>query len=86
MLKIIRFTASWCQPCKALAPILDQLQLENSNILFETIDVDQNKEITSNYKVTSVPTIVFVKNGTEVTRFTGVKPKTAIQSLINPLK
>jgi len=86
MLKIIRFTSSWCQPCKALAPILDQLQLENPNISFETIDVDQNKEITSNYRVTSVPTIVFVKNGIEATRFTGVKSKTVIQSLINQLK
>jgi len=86
MIKILRFTSNWCQPCKALAPIMNDIQNEQQGIMFETIDVDQNKDAVSLYKVSSVPTVVITKNGTEVTRFTGIKPKAAIHNLINQYK
>jgi len=86
MIKITRFTAEWCQPCKALAPIMNDIQNEQQGVMFETIDVDQNKDAVSLYKVSSVPTVVITKNGTEVTRFTGIKPKAAIHNLINQYK
>jgi thioredoxin 1 len=86
MIKIIRFTGEWCQPCKALAPIMNDIQNEQQGVMFETIDVDQNKDAVSLYKVSSVPTVVITKNGTEVTRFTGIKPKAAIHNLINQYK
>lgn len=86
MIKIIRFTASWCGPCKMLAPIFGEVQNEVSDVMFETIDVDINKDKSSQYLVSSVPTVIIEKDGQIVNRFSGVKPKTAIISLINQYK
>lgn len=86
MIKIIRFTASWCGPCKMLAPIFGELQNEVSGVSFETVDVDINKSKASQYLVSSVPTVIIEKNGQVVNRFSGVKPKNAIISLINQYK
>jgi thioredoxin 1 len=86
MIKIIRFTASWCGPCKMLAPIFGEVQNEVSDVMFETIDVDINKDKSSQYLVSSVPTVIIEKDGQIVNRFSGVKPKNAIISLINQYK
>lgn len=75
MVKVKRFTATWCGPCKALAPIFAELESEMSGVSFETIDVDQNREETQNYMVTSVPTVVIEKDGETVQRYTGVQSK-----------
>ena len=86
MIKVIRFTAFWCQPCKMLAPIFGEVQNEVSGVSFETIDVDTNKDITSKYSVSSVPTVIIEKNGELVNRFSGVKSKLEIINLINQYK
>ena len=86
MIKIIRFTASWCGPCKMLSPIFGEVQNEVSDVMFETIDVDINKDKATQYLVYSVPTVIIEKDGQIVNRFSGVKPKTAIISLINQYK
>lgn len=77
MIKVIRFTASWCGPCKSLAPIFNELQSENTipNVTFTTIDVDQNKELTSAYHIRSVPAVVIENNGVVVQHLTGVQRK-----------
>jgi len=86
MIKIIRFTSTWCQPCKILAPIFGELQNEVSDVMFETIDVDYNKDKASQYSVSGIPTVIIEKDGQIVNRFSGVKPKMAIISLINQYK
>jgi len=86
MIKIIRFTSTWCQPCKILAPIFGELQNEVSDVMFETIDVDYNKDKASQYSVSGIPTVIIEKDGQIVNRFSGVKPKNAIISLINQYK
>jgi thioredoxin 1 len=86
MIKVIRFTSTWCQPCKILAPIFGELQNEVSDVMFETIDVDTNRDKASQYLVSSVPTVIIEKDGQIVNRFSGVKPKMAIISLINQYK
>jgi thioredoxin 1 len=85
MVKVKRFTATWCGPCKQLAPLFEQLQSQYTNVSFETIDVDNNKEETMNYMVTSVPTVVIENNGQLVQRYTGVQPKTTYTNIINSL-
>ncbi len=86
MVKVKRFTATWCGPCKTLAPVFAELESEIPGVSFETIDVDQNKEEVMNYMVTSVPTVVIEKDGETIQRYTGVQPKsvyvTRIKSLI----
>lgn len=86
MIKIIRFTASWCGPCKMLAPIFGEVQNKVSDVMFETIDVDTNRDKATQYSVSSVPTVIIEKDGQIVNRFSGVKPKSAIISLINQYK
>jgi thioredoxin 1 len=86
MIKIIRFTASWCQPCKILAPIFGEVQNEVSGVSFETVYVDVNKDRALQYSVSNVPTVVIEKDGQVVNRFSGVKPKNDIISLINQYK
>lgn len=85
MVKVKRFTATWCQPCKILAPLFEQLKTEYNNVSFETIDVDTNKEQTVNYGITSVPTVVIEKDGEIIQRFVGVKPKSDYTKIINSL-
>jgi thioredoxin 1 len=82
MITLKRYTATWCGPCKALAPIMEELQSETNNVNFVTIDVDQNKEAATQDNVSSVPTIIVMKNGQEMHRFTGVKPKSVILAII----
>jgi len=82
MLVVKRFTANWCQPCKALAPIFNELQSEMHEVQFQTIDVDQNKPLALENNVTSIPTVIIEKNGGQVYRFTGVLSKSVIAGII----
>ncbi|XP_076268842.1 UBX domain-containing protein 4-like isoform X3 [Rhynchophorus ferrugineus] len=70
-LVVIDFFATWCGPCKMIAPELDRMAKEFSNVLFLKVDVDQNGDISREYSVSAMPTFVFVKNRREVTRFQG---------------
>ena len=82
MMTVKRYTASWCGPCKQLAPIFEELQNELTNVSFETIDVDANKEAAIEKGISSVPTVILEKNGTQVYRFSGVLPKSVIAGII----
>ena len=82
MLTVKRYTASWCGPCKQLAPIFSELQSEISEASFQTIDVDQNRDAAVEANVSSVPTVIFEKDGQPVYRFSGVLPKSVIAGLI----
>jgi thioredoxin 1 len=86
MLVIKRYTAGWCQPCKQLAPVFEELQKEMTNetdrIMFQTIDVDQNRDAAVEANVSSVPTVILEKDGVSVYRFSGALPKTVIAGTI----
>ena len=72
---LVDFTASWCGPCKVMAPIIDQLAGEFANSLtVAKLDVDAEPEIASRYQVMSVPTIILFVDGIPTTRFVGVRP------------
>jgi thioredoxin 1 len=86
MIKVKRFTATWCGPCKQLAPLFAQLQASFPNVTFETIDVDNSPEETQENFVTGVPTVIFFKDGTAKQRFVGVQPKSMYVDTINSLK
>ena len=80
MRKILYFTASWCAPCKALSPIMDSLR---GQINFDKIDVDSNTDLSTQYGVRGVPSLVLVENGKEVNRLTGVQSKESILNFYN---
>ena len=76
MTKVVRFTASWCGPCKVLAPIFNELAADfASRASFETIDIDEDPEYAAANRVTSVPQIIIFKDEKESQRYIGVKPK-----------
>ena len=70
------FSATWCGPCKAFKPVMNEIADEGYSIEF--IDVDQEQNKATKYGVRSVPTVVIEENGIEVDRFVGSIPKQMI--------
>ena len=85
MVKVKRFTAVWCNPCRQLAPAFEQLAIEFPNVSFETIDVDTSPESVQQYMVTSVPTVVIEKDGQLAQRYVGLNPKITYSNTIKSL-
>ena len=67
------FSATWCGPCKAFKPIMNEIANEGYSVEF--IDVAQSQELAAKYGVRSVPTTIIEEGGTEVNRFVGSIPK-----------
>jgi len=80
MKKILYFSAAWCGPCKMLGPIMESLAGE---INYEKIDVDNNQDLSIQYGVRNIPTLVLVENGETVGRLTGLQQKEAILNFYN---
>ena len=85
MVKVKRFTATWCGPCRQLAPLFTQLEAEYPNVSFETIDVDTSPDPVQQYMITSVPTVIIEKNGELAQRYVGINPKTTYSNTIKSL-
>lgn len=83
MVTVKKFSAVWCGPCRALAPVMNEIKGQFSNVKFEEYDVDDAYEEAEKYGVRSVPTVVIEKNGIEVERFTGTSSKLAYINAIN---
>jgi putative thioredoxin len=80
---LVDFWAEWCGPCKTLSPLLERLT-DEADGAFELakVDVDANQELSSQFMVQSIPTIVAIKNGKEVDRFSGALPEASITAFI----
>ena len=82
---IIDFYADWCQPCKMVAPILDELSKEYENINIYKIDTEQEQELASIFGIKSIPSILFVPLKGEPQMAQGALPKEAIISAMDDL-
>ncbi|MBQ7272520.1 MAG: thioredoxin [Bacteroidales bacterium] len=78
-LVIVDFWATWCGPCRMLSPILDQIEEEmQDQITVVKVNVDDADEIAAQYRIMSIPTLLFVKNGEIVDKTVGAMPKPAL--------
>ena len=73
---LVDFWASWCAPCRMMAPILNDVASELSGDMYVgKVNVDQCQGLANKYRVRSIPTLILFKNGKEINRFVGVKQK-----------
>ena len=80
---IVDFYATWCGPCKMLAPVLEQVANEVNDVLIVKVDTDQAQELAYEFNVMSIPTLVFFKNKNKVAVEIGFQGKANILENIN---
>lgn len=82
-LTIVDFWAEWCGPCRAMGPVIEDLSEEYAGkVNVGKLNVDHNPTITNRYDITSIPTILFIKNGKVVDKLVGVYPKSKLERKI----
>ena len=81
MKQLLHFTASWCQPCKSMEPLIQKLVSENLSIDYSKIDVSDEFDPAVEYGVRGVPTFIALIDGKEVARHTGVATEEKLLSL-----
>ena len=83
-LVIVDFWATWCGPCRRLSPLLDEVEAEmEDKVEVVKVNVDDADEIAMRFRIMSIPTLLFFKNGEMVDRSVGAMPKSALVDKIN---
>ena len=86
-LSVIDFWAEWCGPCRAIGPVIEELAKEyEGKVNIGKVNVDHNPQISMTYGITSIPAILFLKNGQVVDKFVGAQPKGNFVKKIDALK
>ncbi len=81
---LVDFWASWCMPCKMLAPMVDEVAAEFVNkVKVVKVDVDSNQTLAAKFGIRNIPTLLILNNGQVVDRMVGVLPKSAIAAKLN---
>lgn len=87
-LVVAYFSASWCGPCRAFAPVFEEVakELGSSSILFLKLDTDNAPKASEKYRITSIPTILFFNEGKQVRSVSGVQKKEDLVQAVKQLK
>lgn len=83
---LVDFYADWCGPCKMIAPVLEQLQEEMSDVQIVKLNVDEAPDIAQEYGVMSIPTLILFNNGKQIAQTLGFKPKEQLRNWIESYK
>ncbi len=82
-LSVIDFWAEWCGPCRAIGPVIEELSKDyEGKVNIGKVNVDVNPEVSMNYGITSIPAILFIKNGEVVDKQIGAVPKSVLDQKI----
>ena len=83
---LIDFWAQWCAPCRAVAPVLDELAAKfQGKFTVGKVNVDEHPELAAQFGILNIPTMIFLKNGQEVDRVVGLQPKSQLEAKIQKL-
>ena len=80
---LLDFWASWCGPCRMIAPALEEIAAEREDVLVCKVNVDEESELAMQFGVTSIPLLVVMEDGKIINQSVGVKPKSAILDLLD---
>ena len=79
---LLDFWASWCGPCRMVSPIVDEIAKDRSDIKVGKINVDEQPELAGLYRVSSIPTLMVLKEGKIVNHSVGARPRAAIEAML----
>ncbi|MBI4850011.1 MAG: thioredoxin [Nitrospirae bacterium] len=85
-LVMVDFWATWCGPCKIIAPVVEELAKEYAGkVTFAKVNTDENPDLASRYNIRGIPTLIFFKNGKMLEQVVGAVPKGQLKSKIDSL-
>ncbi|HIR88189.1 MAG TPA: thioredoxin [Candidatus Fimimorpha faecalis] len=79
---LLDFWATWCGPCRMIAPVVEEIAAERSDIVVGKVNVDEQPELAQKFQIMSIPTLIVIKNGKITAQKVGVQPKAVIQAMI----
>ena len=86
-LVMVDFWATWCPPCKMMAPILDEVAKDMTDkVTIAKVDVDKSRELASQYNIQGIPTLILFKDGKEINRFVGLQTKAFLLQQLSQAK
>jgi len=85
-LLVLDFYADWCNPCQALAPVLDKIANDNQDITFLRINVDNNQDLSDKYNILSIPTLILINDGRVIETSIGVISENVLQNKLDLMK
>ena len=80
---LVDFWASWCGPCRMLAPTLDEIAAEHPEITLAKVNVDEEQELAVQFQVMSIPTLILFKGGKPVDTSIGFRPKETLEAMLD---
>ncbi len=79
---LLDFWAPWCGPCRMVAPIVEEIAAERDDVVIGKVNVDEEMELAVKFGIVSIPTLVYLKDGMEVDKIVGYRPKSDIEDML----